>query len=190
MTAFFTAFGLAGAAGLNAYIPLMTIGLLGRFGVVHLAAPYDEITKPWVLALVGVLLLLELVVDKIPGVDHLNDVVQTLVRPAAGALLFAASTGAVESAPAWLGLTAGLLTAFSVHATKAVARPAVNVTTAGIAAPIVSLLEDILATVTSLVAVLLPYLVAVCLIAIAAGLFFLWRRKRRAASSDAGRQRA
>lgn len=178
MPAIFTAFGLAGAAGLNAYIPLMTIGLLGRFGVVHLPAPYDEITKTWVLVLVGVLLLLEVVVDKIPGVDHLNDVVQTFIRPAAGALLFAASTGAME-APSWLGLTAGLLTAFSVHATKAAARPAVNVTTAGVGAPVVSLLEDVVAVVTSLVAILLPYLVAVCLLLIAAGLLVLLRRKRR-----------
>lgn len=181
MPAFFTAFGLAGAAGLNAYVPLMIIGLLGRFGVVHLAAPYDQITNTWVLVLVGALLLLEVVVDKIPGVDHLNDVVQTFIRPAAGALLFAASTGAME-APAWLGLTAGLLTAFSVHATKAAARPAVNVTTAGVGAPIVSALEDVLAIVTSLVAILVPYLVAVCLVVIAVALVVLLRRKRRAAS--------
>jgi len=180
MMAFFTAFGLSGAAGLNAYVPLMTIALLGRFGVVHLSSPYDVITHTWALVLVGVLLCIELVVDKVPGADHLNDVVQTLVRPCAGALVFAASTGAIDAIPTWLSLVIGLVLAFSVHATKAAARPVVNATTFGFGAPVISAIEDVLALVTSIVALLLPYLVVLCLVLVAVGLVMLLRRKRSA----------
>jgi hypothetical protein len=180
MPALFTGFGLSGAAGLNAYVPLMALALLGRFGAIHLAEPFDVITRTWALIVIGLFLCIELVVDKIPGVDHVNDVVQTFVRPAAGALVFAASAGAVDFVPTWLALVLGLVLAFSVHATKAVTRPAVNVTTAGFGAPFVSALEDALSLITTLVAILLPYLVAACLLVIAGTLVWLWRRKRRA----------
>jgi hypothetical protein len=130
---------------------------------------------------IGVFLCIELVVDKVPGVDHVNDVVQTLVRPCAGALVFAAATGAVEAIPTWLSLTIGLLLALSVHATKAAARPAVNVATMGFGAPVVSAIEDVLSLVTSVIALLLPYLVALCLFVVV----LLLRRKRRAKAAVA-----
>jgi len=178
VTALFTAFGLAGAAGLNAYIPLMTVAVLGRLGVIQLAAPYDEITKTWALIVIGLFLVVEVAVDKIPGIDHVNDIVQSFVRPAAGAVLFGASTGAIESIPAWVSIVCGLLIALSVHATKAAARPAVNATTLGVGAPVVSVIEDVVSTVTSITAVLLPYLVLLCLLAMVIGLVWLWRKKR------------
>lgn len=179
MPALFTAFGLSGAAGLNAYVPLMLVAVLGRLGVIHLAEPFDIVTRTWAIVVIGVFLCVELVVDKIPAIDHVNDVIQTFIRPAAGALLFAASTGAVDFVPTWLALVLGLVLAFSVHATKAAARPAVNVTTAGFGAPVVSAIEDVVSLATSVVAILLPYLVLLCLIAIAGLLAWLLVRKRR-----------
>lgn len=185
MTGLLTGLGLAGAAGLNAYIPLMAVAALGRAGIIQLAAPYDEITKTWALVVIGVFLLVELVVDKIPGADHVNDVVQTIVRPAAGAVLFGASTGAVHSVPTWIPIVAGLAVAFSVHTTKAVTRPVVTASTLGVGAPIISVIEDVFSAATAFVAILLPYLVVVFLLALVAGLVVLWRarakRKARAA---------
>ncbi len=181
MTSFLTAFGLAGAAGLNAYVPVLVIAVLARLGVVHLAAPLDVLTQGWALALVSVLLVIELFVDKIPGVDHVNDIVQTVVRPAAGALAFAAGAGVVTDVPSWLPIVIGLVTAFSVHALKASARPAVNASTLGFGAPVVSAIEDVTALVTSVVAVFLPVFVALFVLAILVGLFALYRRKKRAA---------
>ncbi len=69
--------------------------------------------------------------DKIPVADHVNDVVQTFVRPAAGALLFVGGSGAAGHVPPVVLVIAGLVTAFGVHATKATVRPAVNVSTLG-----------------------------------------------------------
>lgn len=156
-----TGLGLAGSAGLNAYIPLLAISLLGRFGVIHLQGPFQVLTHPAVIVVTALLLLVELLVDKIPAVDHVNDVIQTFIRPAAGALVFAAGSRAIGDVPPVALLAAGLVTAFSVHATKAVARPVVHTATLGTGGPVVSLAEDVAAVIGSLLAVFAPVLAVV-----------------------------
>lgn len=153
-----TAFGLSGAAGLNAYIPLLIVAVLGRMGVLQLSQPFDALSSwPAIIALV-VLLVIEIVVDKVPGADHVNDAIQTFVRPAAGAILFAANTGVVQGIDPTVALITGLVLALSVHATKAAVRPAVNLTTMGIGAPFVSAAEDILSAIASFLAIFAPVL--------------------------------
>jgi hypothetical protein len=133
---------------------------------------------PVAIGALVVLLALEVVVDKIPAADHLNDMVQTFVRPAAGALLFLGGSGAAGQVPPLVLLLAGLITAFGVHATKAAVRPAVNVATLGVGTPVVSLVEDVLSAITTLVAVLVPILVVVLLAALLwVGLRFARRRR-------------
>lgn len=158
IAALITAFGLAGAAGLNAYIPLLMVGILGRLGVITLASPFTLLSNEWVLLVLGILLAVEFVIDKVPGADSLNDVIQTLVRPAAGAILFAAQSGAIASMPPELGLILGLVAAFGVHAAKAAARPVVNTTTMGVGGPVVSVLEDVTSAVASALAIFFPLL--------------------------------
>ncbi|HEM61085.1 MAG TPA: DUF4126 domain-containing protein, partial [Chloroflexi bacterium] len=88
----FTAFGLSASAGLNAYLPLLIVALLARFtNLITLNPPYDHLTSGWVILVVSILLLIELFADRIAGLDTANDIVQTFIRPAAGAILFAAS---------------------------------------------------------------------------------------------------
>lgn len=89
-----TGAGLATAAGLNAYIPLLVFGLAARFlDWVQLPPAWAWLSNEWVLLVIGVLLVLEIVADKIPAVDSVNDIVQTVVRPTAGGILFGAGTG-------------------------------------------------------------------------------------------------
>src|SRR3972149_895111 len=95
-----TAFGLAASAGLNAYIPLLIVALLGRFtNWFTLNSPWDVLTSWWVIGALVVLTLIEVFADKAPAGNHVNDAIQTFVRPAAGAILFAASAGAVSNIP-------------------------------------------------------------------------------------------
>jgi len=191
MTAVITGLGLAGAAGLNAYVPLLVVGLLERFDVIHLAAPYDQLSSTPVLVVLAVLLAIEFFADKIPGVDSVNDVVQTVVRPAAGALLMAGSLGIGTTLPPWVGVLAGIITAGSIHATKAVARPAINVSTAGLGGPVVSVVEDAVSLVASLLAVLAPLLLVV-FVAVLVGLLVVrarrWRERRAMTGEAADRE--
>jgi len=158
ITQILTAFGLSASAGLNAYIPLLIIALLARFtNVMSLTTPYDMLTNEWVIGALVVLLAIETLADKIPGVDHVNDFIQTFIRPTAGAILFAANTNVLRDVNPIVPLVAGLVIAGSVHATKAAARPVVNVATLGVGAPVVSTIEDVLALGTSLLAIFVPF---------------------------------
>ncbi len=177
------AFGLSGSAGLNAYIPLLMVALAARFPVsdplVKLQAPYDLLGSWWAIGIIAVLLVIEIVADKIPAVDTVNDGIQTFIRPAAGAILFAGSANVVTDIHPILALGAGLLVAGGVHATKTAARPVVTVTTAGVGNPIVSTLEDIVAFVVSLLALILPIIAALLLLALLIGVIMVVRSRRR-----------
>ena len=177
------AFGLSGSAGLNAYIPLLVVALAARFPMsdplVKLQAPFDLMGSWWAIGLIAVLLVIEIVADKIPAVDTVNDGIQTFVRPAAGAILFAGSANVVTDIHPILALGAGLLVAGGVHATKAAARPVVTVSTAGVGNPVVSTLEDIVAAVVSLLAVFLPIIAAILLLGFLIFIIYVVRRWRR-----------
>jgi hypothetical protein len=178
-TSVFSAFGLASAAGLNAYLPLLVVALTARFtDLIQLNEPWDVLTSWWVIGVLAILLLIEMTVDKVPAVDTANDVINTAIRPVAGAMLFAASSGAVGEVHPVLAVICGLLVAGGVHAVKATARPAVTATTGGFGNWLVSLSEDVVAFVTAVMAILVPVLLVLLMV-----LFFLllawWWSKRR-----------
>ncbi|PTA68784.1 DUF4126 domain-containing protein [Deinococcus arcticus] len=169
--------GLSGAAGLNAYIPLLLVGLLDRFGVLNLNSPYDLLSNPWVLLGIGVLGALDFVGDKIPGVDHALHLLGGVVNTAAGAILFAAQTGVADIPPA-LSLALGVLVAGGVHATRTAARPVATATTAGLGNPVVSGIEDFTSLLMSALAVFVPLLAALLLAALAVVGYRFWTRWR------------
>jgi hypothetical protein len=176
----FAAFGLSASAGLNAYIPLLVIGVIAHYSDwIKLSSPFDLLANPWILILISLLLIIEMLADKIPAVNHINDLLQTVVRPVAGAIVFAASAHVVTHVHPLLALACGLLVAGGIHVVKAAAvRPAVTATTAAAGNVPVSIAEDLLATLLSILAVVVPVLVAVILIVLVA--FFLWWMWRRA----------
>jgi len=175
-----TAFGLATAAGLNAYIPLFLVAVLSRTtSLVTLNEPYDALGSWWVIGTLGVLLVIEILVDKIPVADTVNDLIHTFIRPAAGAILFAASTNVIGLHPA-LAAVCGVIVAGGTHVAKTGARPAVTATTAGVGNPVVSTVEDAASFVTSVLAVVAPYLMLALVIAgISLLVWWIERRRRR-----------
>ena len=195
-----TGFGLATAAGLNAYIPLLMLGLLSRFtDLVTLPQGWAWLENGWVMTIVGVLLAVEIVADKIPALDSINDAIQTFVRPTAGGIVFGSGTASETAAVAdpaafaqsgqWVPVALGVVTALVVSLTKSAVRPAANVATAGVAAPVLSTIEDATSVTLVFLAILLPVLVLVALIALAWAVFKLLRRRRRrrrAAEADDG----
>jgi precorrin-3B methylase len=176
-----SAFGLSGSAGLNAYLPLLVVSLTARFtNLITLQSPWDVLESWWVIGALSVLLVIEFFADKSPAINHVNDAIQTLVRPTAGAIVFAASTGVANIHPV-LAVILGLLIAGGVHAAKSVVvRPAVTATTGGAANPVVSLMEDITALTVSVLAAVLPVLFAAIIVLLTAlVVFWLYRRATR-----------
>ncbi len=184
----FSAFGLSASAGLNAYIPLLTVALLARFTtLIKLDEPWTALTSWWIIGLLVVLSLIEFFADKIPAVNHINDIIQTFVRPAAGAIVFAASAKVITEIHPVLAMGLGLMVAGAVHGTKAlVVRPVVTATTGGTANAAVSALEDVVSTTVSVLAIVVPIVAAVVTVLLAIWLVSLIvRRSRRKAESAA-----
>ncbi|HEX9176581.1 MAG TPA: DUF4126 domain-containing protein [Mycobacterium sp.] len=190
-----TGFGLATAAGLNAYIPILILGLLARFtDVITLPHAWSWLENGWVLTIVAVLLAVEVVADKIPALDSVNDAVQTVVRPTAGGIVFGSGTaaqtvavtdpGAFARSGQWIPIAIGIVVALVVHLTKTTVRPVANVATAGVAAPVLSTIEDITSVGLVVVAIVLPVLVLVVVAALVWAAVKLLRRRRRARRRD------
>jgi hypothetical protein len=154
--------GLAAPAGLNAFIPLLIVGLADRISDgFDLGRPYDFLSSTSGILIVLMLLTIEIVVDKIPNIDHFNDLVQSAVRPAAGAVLMMAAVNVDETVHPLVAMLLGLLIAGTVHWYKATQRPAITIQTRGVGNPFVSIIEDFIAIATALVAVLLPLVGAI-----------------------------
>ena len=187
MIAALTGMGLSAAAGLNAYIPFLVVALIARFSdVITLPASYAWIESWWAIGVGSVLLLAEVVLDKIPAVDTVNDAVQTFIRPSMGGLVFATTSAAEDldrstwmTQHPWVGVVLGVVVSGLVHSGKVAARPPINATTVGVGAPVVSTIEDGTSIGLSLVAVFIPVLVVVVLAGLAAFLVWLWVRVRR-----------
>lgn len=182
LSGIFTAFGLSASAGLNAYIPLLIVGLAARYtNLLHLSSPWDTLANPWILLMLCILVIIEMLADTTPIVNHINDVVQTVIRPAAGAIAFAANANVISDVHPAIALAVGLFVAGTVHVAKAGAlRPAVTATTAGAGNVPVSMAEDITATMLSIVAIVLPVLIGTLIIVLGAFIiYWLYRRANR-----------
>jgi len=190
---------LAAAAGLNAWIPLFLLGLAARvLPAVALPAGWTWLSSDLALWIIGVLLVLEIVADKIPALDSLNDIVHSIIRPAAGGIAFgagaSAQTVAVDdpgtffSTHTWIPIVAGVLIALAVHVVKATGRVAANTATAGIAAPALSTAEDVVSFILAVAAILVPLLAAALLVGLVVAVVVVVRRRtrgrRRTATGD------
>jgi nucleoside recognition membrane protein YjiH len=175
-----TGVGLALPAGLNAYIPLLTVALADRYtGLIQLAEPYDVISHPVVIVVLAILLVVELIADKVPLVDHVNDLIQSAIRPAAGAVLLMSSTEAVAGINPIAAMILGLIVAGGVHTAKTTFRPVVTATTGGLGNPVVSTAEDGAALGLTVIALVAPILVVFIVLAVVASFWIIIRRRRR-----------
>jgi Domain of unknown function (DUF4126) len=178
------ALGAGFSSGLNLYATIATLGLLQRFGIIHLPASLQVLSHPWVLGIAIALYAVEFLADKIPYVDSVWDLVHTLIRPPAAALL---AYGATVSAPPEWRWGAALLAggvALTSHSTKASTRAAVNTSPEPFSNWVLSLGEDTLAVWLTWMATVHPtatIVVVVLLLVLAVFLLFsLFRFLRRA----------
>jgi len=175
---YFTALGLSTAAGLNAYIPLLTVGLLNRYtDLIHLPAPWDNLGDPLVLGIVGVVGLADFIGDKVPIVDHVLHAIGTVVAPVVGGVLAFASATAFDVSPG-LTVPVGVAAALATQVGRTAARPVSTVTTGGGANPAVSLAEDGVSGVLSVTALVWPVVTAVLAVIVLVAVFVLWRKWR------------
>ncbi|MFY9712081.1 MAG: DUF4126 domain-containing protein [Microbacterium sp.] len=190
MIEFIIGSSLAASAGLNAWMPLFLLGLADRvLPAMELPSGWSWLSSDLALWILGALLLLEIIADKIPALDSVNDIVQSVLRPAAGGIAFGAGSGAQTIAvddPAsffadntWIPVVVGIAIALVVHVVKATARVAANATTGGLAAPVLSTAEDGASFLLAALAIVVPVAAAAVLIALTVGVVLLFRRRSR-----------
>jgi hypothetical protein len=154
--------GLAACAGLRAWLPLLLLGGLARWGAVDLSPSFEFVSSTRALILFGVATVVEIAGDKIPAVDHTLDALSTVLRPAAGSLLAASVLWQVSDplTAMALGIAVGAPSALVPHAAKSTLRVVSTTFTGGLANPVLSLVEDAAAFVLFALTVVLPVLVA------------------------------
>jgi hypothetical protein len=180
ITSLLTSAGLGLGAGVNAYATLLVFGLASRW---QPAIFHDELARFFAstpaLIVVAVLYLVEFVADKVPTVDHAWDVIHTIIRPIAGALVaWAAVSDKIPHGAVILASVIAGSAALGSHLTKASVRGASTLSTAGLGNPILSLIEDAFAFVNAIIAIFLPWLVIITLIGMPLIFFFVYQRFR------------
>lgn len=172
-----SALGLSTAAGLNAYIPLLAIGLAARYtDLISLNSPYDLLTNPIVLIVIGIFAILDFIGDKIPAIDHILHAVGVIVHPVAGALAFMAANSTTGTIDPTLAAICGLILAGGMHGTRTAVRPVATTMTGGVGNPVISFIEDIVSLVLVILSILVPVLAFVLVVFIA---FLVISRTRR-----------
>lgn len=182
-----TGLGLSSSAGLNAWLPLIIYNLGVRFDFIseNDAAVAQSITSWEALGLFTVLLIIEMIVDKVPILDSFNDIIGTVVRPVAGAVLMSASTGELGNTFSpeivqLFSIISGGTSAGGVHAVKALSRPLITGSTGGTGNFVVSFVEDVLAVGVSLFAIVLPFIILfLALSVLVLGFWYIWEMQRR-----------
>ena len=173
--------GLASATGLRTFLPLLMLALAARFELfgVRLIDQMDWLVSWPAVAALAVAAVAEFAGDKVPAIDHGLNAIGYVTRPVAGAVAAGSVFWAVDpSTAAIAGLIVGAPAALAFNAAQTGVRAGSTVTTGGLANPLVSLVEDVLAFLTVIVAFLAPILIPLVLLALAVVIFRLARRIR------------
>lgn len=177
MTSTLTGMLLAAAAGLNAYLPILGLALADRFtNYVDLPQPYNVISSIGGIVVLVVLVTIDLIADKIPRIDHINDLINSPLRPAAGMFLMMATVSGQGEIHEVVAMFIGLLLAGAVHVYKSISRTKITVATNGLANPMVSLVEDAIAGLTTLLAIVFPWVGLAFAIPAGIGLGWIYRK--------------
>jgi hypothetical protein len=173
-------FALAACVGLRAFLPLLAAGLLARNGYVHLGDSFAWMESTPALVVFGSALVFEVLADKVPFLDHALHAVEAFVKPMAATLLAASLFTNLDPLVAMtLGLIGGGTIAGAVHAIRGGTRLLSTATTAGLANPVLSLIDDVLATVGVVFAFLLPlFAAAIAIVLVVIGVRIAWRASR------------
>lgn len=174
--------GLAAASGFRTFLPLLMLSGAAHFELlgIDLNSSFDWVGSTGALVALAIATVVELLADLIPVVDNVLSVVGNVTRPIAAVIAAGAVFASLDpSTAAIAGLIIGAPTALAISGAQTSLRGASTVGTAGVANPVISVLEDIVSFVLSLIAMLLPILVPVLLGVLVWGVWRLTTRFRR-----------
>lgn len=166
------ALGSAWTSGINLYATVSVLGLLQKFSAIKLPGGLDVLDNWWIIGVAGGLYVVEFVADKVPYVDSVWDVVHTFIRVPAGAAVAYAATNEMDATFMVIATLLGGGLAFSSHGTKAALRMTANLSPEPVSNWVLSIVEDIIAFLGAILAVVAPVLIAIVLGVFL--IFFFW----------------
>ena len=166
------ALGSAWTSGINLYATVTILGVLQKFGLAKLPGGLDVLDNWWIIGVAAFLYAIEFFADKIPYVDSVWDVVHTFIRVPAGAIMAYAATTQMDASVGIIATLLGGGLALSSHGTKAAVRAGANLSPEPVSNWILSLVEDVIAFVGTILAVFAPVLIAIVLVIFV--IFFVW----------------
>jgi hypothetical protein len=171
---------LAATCGLRAFLPLLTISVLAALGQLELGAGFMWMASPAAIVCFSTAVVVEVVSDKFPAVDHALDAAGVFIKPVAAAVVTASMVVGFDPLLALvLGLMSGGVVAEGVHLAKAKARLLSSAFTSTIANPILSVGEDIAAVIGIALSLLVPALGLVIMVGLSLLIAFRWRRRQQ-----------
>lgn len=177
------ALGFATLAGINLYLTAFVAGIAIRFHWIVLAPSYHDLSvlgEPVVLVVSGLLLLTEVLADKIPWVDSMWDAFHTLIRPVGGGLLAMSALGTTRPEYDVIVALLGASAASVSHGFKAGTRLAVNHSPEPLSNALVSVTEDVAVLGgLSLMAIDPKILAVICLVFLSIAVYSLPKICRR-----------
>lgn len=181
-TQYALAYALTTSAGLRGVLTLAAVSLAVHLGWMHPPPGFAWLGATTVTIALWAVALVDFAGDKIPVVDHVLHALNVVVKPVCAAILVGGTVhGQSEGAIVAL-MALGVLNALGVHAASATVRGASTVTTAGIANPAVSLLEDGGSLAMVVMAFVAPFVAAAVALVVTIAAFALarnvWRRVR------------
>ena len=164
------------AAGLNLYATIATLGLLGRFEVLHLPASLQLVESWYVIATAAVLFAVEFFADKIPAFDLVWNALHTFIRVPVAALVAYRATATLSPWEQLAATAAGAAIALAAHGGKTAVRAAVTPSPEPLSNAALSLGEDGLAIFLTWFATRHPYFAAgiVGVLLIVIGILVRW----------------
>lgn len=166
------AFGSAWTSGINLYATVTILGVLQKFGLAKLPGGLDVLDNWWIIGVAAFLYAVEFFADKIPYIDSVWDVVHTFIRVPAGAIVAYAATTQMDESVSIIATLLGGGLALSSHGTKAAVRAGANLSPEPVSNWVLSLVEDVIAFVGTILAVFAPVLIAIVLVIFV--IFFVW----------------
>ncbi len=189
-------FSTGWASGVNAYLVVLMLGLLGR--LTDVGGVPDALTRTDVLVVASALYAMEFVADKIPYLDSTWDAISTAIRPTVGAVIALLVSGDATSLEQAIYATVGGGTALASHAVKAGTRLAINTSPEPVTNVGASIGEDLTVATVVLLAVYHPWValgITVTLLVLGVTVLSLvlsrvrrgWRRRRERTAGRPGR---
>jgi hypothetical protein len=190
ITAVAIGIGLAASAGFRVFVPMLVAAIAAKAGILPLNESFQWLSSWTSIAILGTATIVEILAYYIPVVDNLLDTVATPLAVGAGTLLLTSVLPIDSELMKWItGAAVGGGSAAVVQSGSALTRLTSTKMTAGLGNPVVATVENVAATGTSILSLIIPFFVlAIFLLLVILIFTSLRKRLRRKAEMSAGKK--